>query len=226
MTCPLKGCDVQGPAHAAPAPQHGAQAALAPFLLLEARPLAAPTVIGDKHACLQDHARVWCRCSQELREIGVDCKLVAGLSGPSPSPDMLLNRTTSRCCIQAYAERHVKRSMCIYFVVGYRTELEPSCQTSRMSVGLVSPSVLCRKRTLRRLRINTMAFDKLATKALPAAKASSTDQLGCIMHTIAKITADEQRYVTDMGSDIRADNTASLVMTAECSSMSTASALG
>ncbi len=52
-------------------------------------------------------------------------------------------------------------------------------QTSWTSNGLLSPSVLCRNRTLRRLRMNTMAFDKLATKAVPAAKASSTVQPGC-----------------------------------------------
>ena len=53
-------------------------------------------------------------------------------------------------------------------------------QTSWTSKGLTSPSVLCRNRTLRRLRMNTMAFDKLATTAVPAAYASSAVQQGCV----------------------------------------------
>ena len=52
-------------------------------------------------------------------------------------------------------------------------------RTSTTSVGERSLSVICRNRTVRRRLMNSMAFEMLFTKAVQAATASSTVQVGC-----------------------------------------------
>ena len=57
LTSPQVRRGLQGLAYAAPASQHRAQAALAPVILLETRPLSAHAIVAEVQACLRRSAQ-------------------------------------------------------------------------------------------------------------------------------------------------------------------------